>query len=101
MKNSEILEILAKCINTCEDCTTVCIKEGHHSDCAMECRDCADICSLLYKFIARGSRNITILKTLCAEICEKCAIECERHAGHMPSCKACAEACRACAEACS
>lgn len=99
--NSKMLESIAKCINTCEECATDCINENGHSDCAMACRDCADICSLLYNFTSRKSQNTDLLKRLCVEICLKCANECEKHADHMPSCKACAEACRECAEACA
>ena len=63
-------------------------------------RDCADICALLARFVARGSEHAPHLLKECAEICKACGDECEQHAAHMAHCKECAEACRRCEQAC-
>lgn len=42
-------------------------------------RDCADICTLTAKYIARRSMFAGPLAGLCAEICETCGNECLQH----------------------
>lgn len=37
---------------------------------------------------------------MCADACDACAMECEKHASKMEECKMCPEACRACAKEC-
>lgn len=61
--------------------------------------DCAQICTLSANFMARGSAHIQHVLRECAEICEQCAAECEKHQ-HMEHCRRCAETCRTCAGAC-
>jgi len=100
MENSDILRVINDCITECESCSTVCIRTSGHADCALVCRDCADVCSLLSRLVARQSPHANKFKDLCIEICKECLNECEKHADHMESCKACAEACKACIKAC-
>ncbi len=87
------------CLVTCEKCIPDCIKSGNQ-ECIRLCRDCADICTLVAKFDARGADYGQELHAICAKICRACAIECEKHANHHESCKECAEACRKCAAIC-
>jgi len=63
--------------------------------------DCADICALTARLLARGSEHASHLLRECAEICNICGDECEKHAGHHDHCRECAEVCRRCAEACA
>jgi hypothetical protein len=63
--------------------------------------DCKGICFLTADFVARGSEHADHLLKECAEICNACAEECEKHAHHMEHCKSCAQACRECAEVCN
>lgn len=63
-------------------------------------RDCADICSLTAKFIARGTIFARHMAHLCAMICEACGNECMRfpdqHSQHCARvCLHCAQQCRA------
>ncbi|WP_394330467.1 four-helix bundle copper-binding protein [Spirosoma radiotolerans] len=95
------------CAEACERCATACLemgdKDGKGHDmttCIKLCRDCADICTLCGRLDARGSEFSRDFMALCAEVCEACAEECEKHADHFAHCKACAEACRKCAEEC-
>lgn len=103
VQNQELLDALNKCAAECNHCATACLDE---KDVKMLARcikldiDCAAICSLTASFIARGSEHSEHLLKECADICNACAEECEKHQ-HMDHCKRCAEACRACAEECS
>ena len=68
------------------------------------CLDCADVCSATGVIATRrtGSNEALIVSMLgtCEQACRLCAVECERHAGHMEHCRICAEACRRCEAAC-
>ena len=101
-ENQSLLEALNNCAAECNHCATACLDE---QDVKMLARcikldlDCADICQLTASYVARGSEHANHLLKECAEICEACAAECEKHT-HMEHCKRCAVACRRCAEAC-
>lgn len=103
VQNQGLLDALNNCAAECNHCATACLDE---QDVKMLARcikldtDCAAICSLTASFIARGSEHSEHLLRECADICNACAEECEKHQ-HMDHCKRCAEACRACAEECS
>ena len=62
-------------------------------------RDCADLCGLAARLMARGSSLAGELCALCAKICQACGDECAKHP--LDHCQKCAEACRKCAEECS
>ncbi len=107
-------ENLKSCIDACNDCAAAC------EHCATECshdenalkqatcieldRYCADMCRTAAAFMARSDMHtitfVTKFCTLCAEICNACADECEKHT-HLQHCTLCAEACRKCAAECS
>lgn len=102
-------ENLASCIKACYDCATECnqcfascLKE---QDVKMLARcialdiDCAQACAMAAAAVSRGSENAKLFCTLCAEICDRCAQECELHK-QMEHCAKCAEACRRCAQEC-
>lgn len=61
-------------------------------------RDCADICTLTAKFIARHSYFARNLAHLCAHICEACGQECLRFPDQMS--QECAQVCFHCAKVC-
>jgi hypothetical protein len=102
-KNQELLNALNNCAAECNHCAIACLEE---QDVRMLARcikldiDCADICQLTASYVARGSEHANHLLKECAEICDACADECEKHS-HMEHCRKCAEVCRACSEACS
>jgi hypothetical protein len=90
------------CADACDDCSTACLKEPDirsMAECIRLDLDCAAICRLAAGFMARGSARATEICRLCADICEACAAECQKHpADH---CQRCAEACRSCAAECN
>ena len=102
-KNRELLDALNNCVAECNHCAVACLDEQDVrmlSRCIKINIDCADICQIASSLIARGSEHASHLLKECADICEACAEECEKHS-HLEHCKKCAEACRKCAEACA
>jgi hypothetical protein len=61
-------------------------------------RDCADICGLTAKYIARDSMFTKALANLCADVCDVCGCECAK----FPDCisQHCAQVCFHCAREC-
>ena len=101
-QNQPLIDTLNNCAAVCNHCITACLDESDVkmlANCIKLDIDCAAICSLIAGFFARGSAHATHLLAECADICNSCAEECEKHA-HMEHCKACAAACRKCEEAC-
>ncbi len=102
MEHQQLIETLNRCAATCNYCINACLEEDDVKMLAACIRidmDCAEVCSLTASLLARGSSHGEHLLKECAEICGKCAAECEKHA-HMDHCRECAEACRACEAAC-
>ncbi len=98
---NDLEHTLVKCITACEYCATLCLQEDNVKEmarCIMLDRDCADICALTSRFLARGSEHTVHVMRECIEICRLCAAECSKH--EHDHCQQCAEACRECADAC-
>ena len=102
-------ERMQECIDNCSNCHAACVetviyclqKGGHHAE-EPHVRlllDCAEICQTSANFMLRNSPLHAITCAACAEICERCAVECERFVGDMQM-EACARMCRKCAESC-
>ncbi|MCB2379528.1 four-helix bundle copper-binding protein [Hymenobacter sp. BT635] len=99
--NQALLDALNRCVATCEMCATACLLEADVQmmvPCIRLDRDCADICALTARLLARGSDHARHLLRECIEVCTRCADECSQHQDE--HCQQCAAACRACAEAC-
>lgn len=97
----------AECAATCTTCADACLTEENAHEltlCVKLNLDCADICALTGRLIARPSRRdeptLEAMLEACATACRACAEECTKHADHMEHCRICAEACHACADAC-
>lgn len=60
--------------------------------------DCAEICRMATSYMARGSEFAMQLCAMCADVCEACGAECEKH--EMAHCQECAEVCKRCAAEC-
>jgi hypothetical protein len=107
-------DIANACIEACNDCSAVCTvcadaclaeKDVQHQvQCIRLNLDCADICAITGRLMARaGHRDAPTLRLqleACAQACRACADECARHAKHMKHCRVCAEACLHCEKAC-
>lgn len=101
-ENNALLTALAECAAACNMCLSGCLADNDPkmNACIKLDIDCAQICSTTADFVARNSDHAQHLLKECAEICGKCAAECEKHSQHHDHCKACAEACRKCEQAC-
>jgi hypothetical protein len=61
-------------------------------------RDCADICTLIAKYLARMSHFSKTTANLCAAICEACGTECAKFSDQES--QHCAQVCFHCAREC-
>ncbi|NIC00887.1 four-helix bundle copper-binding protein [Halobacterium sp. R2-5] len=94
----ECIENCNEAAEVCEWCADECLGESDMEECARLCRDVADLTSLHARFMARSSQYSGDLASVCADACEACAEECDRHdADH---CQVCADVLRECAESC-
>ena len=97
-----------QCIQDCLDCHRVCQEmatylhaEGSQAA-ANHVRlllDCAALCQASADFMASDSVLQGHFYGACAEICPRCAQECERFESNVQM-KVCADTCRRCAESC-
>lgn len=94
------------CASACDHCATACLGEDHIqklAQCIQTDRYCAEICRMSASFMAKvgefgDEKYAKKLCSLCAEVCDDCAAECEKH--EHDHCQACAGACRKCADEC-
>lgn len=101
---------MQQCIQDCTNCHNICITTtehclqmgGKHAE-ASHIRmmlDCAEICQTSANFMLRHSQFHGLTCGVCAEICLRCAEDCERVDPNDAQMKACADMCRRCAESC-
>ena len=107
-------DVLVRCIDlcldsaqTCVSCADACLGEADVADlrqCIRLDLDCADICHATGAVASRrtGSNDEIVRRMVeaCAEACQLCAEECEKHSQHHEHCQLCAEACRQCEALC-
>lgn len=100
--NEQLVKTIQDCEATCEHMTNHLkgLADFHmRTKQAMLLRDCADICGLTAKFVARGAIFARQTASLCACICEACGKECARFPDHMS--QHCAKVCLHCARECA
>ena len=97
----------AECAATCTTCADACLEEddpAQQRSCIRANLDCADLCNVTGRLIARpGPQDKATLQAAleaCIAACNACAAECDQHAERMKHCAVCAEACKACGRAC-
>jgi uncharacterized membrane protein len=102
-----LVQAAAECTFTCTTCADACLEEDDPAAlrrCIRLNQDCAEICAVTARLIARpGAQDQSVLRAqleACATACRACADECRDHAAEMEHCRICAEACGACADAC-
>ena len=101
------IDAASACAVVCSACASACLSEGDASamaTCIRDDLDCADLCEVTAKHLARLNRSdkqltLSILAA-CIEACVECGASCGAHADHHEHCRLCAEACRRCEEAC-
>lgn len=98
---NNLLNTINNCENICEHMVT---HVTHLGDIHMRrvqlqlLRDCADICTITAKFIARNSMFSKFITNICAYICEVCGTECFRFRD--PESQHCGRICHHCAREC-
>lgn len=102
MEKQKIIDVLNFCAGQCAHCYDACHldKENNMELCMVNDLDCSEICRLTGQLVERNSPNVDIFLKLCAQMCERCANECDKHA-NIAHCKECADACRKCVEMCN
>jgi uncharacterized membrane protein len=102
-----LVSAASECAAVCTACADACLQEEDAASmraCIRQNLDCADICAVVGRLIARPGRQdpdtLRAQLDACAAACRACAEECQQHAGKMEHCAVCAEACRECAAAC-
>ncbi len=101
-KYQSCIDACFACAESCEYCATCCLREQDVKmlvRCIQINRDCATICLAAGTAMSRDSEYAKIACKVCADVCDACAQECEKHAD-MDHCQKCAQACRKCAEEC-
>ncbi|MFZ5985650.1 MAG: four-helix bundle copper-binding protein [Bacillota bacterium] len=99
--NERLVKTIQDCEATCEHMTNYLKKMPDFQmrvNQAVLLRDCADICGLTAKFVARGAVFARQTTALCACICEACGTECARFPDQMS--QNCARVCMHCAREC-
>ncbi|HEY0867254.1 MAG TPA: four-helix bundle copper-binding protein [Fimbriimonas sp.] len=110
MMSQEARQMMQQCIRDCEDCHMICMRTVQHCltmggdhatpDHIGMMLDCADACRTSADFMLRNSPNHMLMCSLCAQICDQCAMDCEHLANGDPMMQECAAKCRQCMESC-
>lgn len=98
---SELVESLENCVAACNNCASSCLDEDNVQAMRMCIKldlDCADVCHMALKLLARDSNHAASVVVLCMGICAECAAECEKH--EHEHCQLCANVCRRCENHC-
>ncbi|MGA9140577.1 MAG: four-helix bundle copper-binding protein [Methanocella sp.] len=98
-----------KAIELCYECAESCDADANADfnekdikkmvDCIKLDQDCAEVCIMTARYMSRDSVLSEAACAMCAEICDACAEECERHK-NMEHCVKTASVCRAAANEC-
>jgi hypothetical protein len=103
----ECIEACVECAQACTACADACLGEDMVAElvrCIRTDLDCADVCAATARVLSRQTDyDAGVTRSIvqaCAQACQSCGSECERHAGMHEHCKVCAEACRRCEAAC-
>ena len=89
------------CAAACDHCASSCTQENDinmMAKCIQHDMECAVMCYATARLLSLGSEKARVICKICADICEACAAECEKH--DSDHCRECAAACKACAEEC-
>ncbi len=90
------IEACGRCAQECEHYASE--FAGSIGNCVRLCVDTAQLCRTTASFLSRGSQFTPAITKLCAEVCQACAMECEKAPDALLG--ECAAICRNCAEEC-
>ena len=92
--SKECIEACLACATICHHCAASCLQEKdvtHLAGCIQLDIECAAICETTAKVMSINGHLSGELCSLCVDICNRCAGECEKHV-QMDHCRECAEA---------
>ncbi len=95
------IDSCAKCAQACRECFMLCLKEPDVADrtkCISILNECSMMCHSSVAMMTMVGQASKQHCALCAELCDKCAAECEMFKDN--HCIKCAQICRECAEEC-
>ena len=98
---SDLVESLENCVAACNNSAASLLEEedvAAMTDSIKLDLDCADVCQMALKLLARDSNHAAKVIELCEDICAECAEECEKH--EYDHCVLCASVCRRCEDHC-
>lgn len=102
MAYKSCIDACLECIAVCNHCASSCLQEkdvDKMANCIRLDLECAAICKAAVELMTYGSEHANAICQICADICNACAEECEKHSD-MEHCQHCARICRTCAEEC-
>jgi hypothetical protein len=104
---AEAIDAASACAVVCAACASACLSEGDPGamvTCIRDDLDCADLCEVTARHLARlnaSDKQLTLsVLAACIEACVQCAGSCAPHADHHEHCRLCESACRRCESAC-
>jgi hypothetical protein len=104
---AEAIDAASACSVVCSACASACLSEGDPgamATCIRDDLDCADLCEVTARHLARlnaSDKQLTLsVLAACIEACVQCAGSCAPHADHHEHCRLCESACRRCESAC-
>lgn len=104
---ADAIDAASACAVVCSACASACLSEegpGAMATCVRDDLDCADLCDVTARHLARlnaSDKRLTLsLLAACIEACVQCASSCAPHRDHHEHCKLCEQACNRCEQAC-
>ena len=101
------IDAASACAVVCSACASACLSEDHPGEmaqCVRDDLDCADLCGVTARHLARlnaSDKQLTLaVLAACIEACVQCAASCAPHREHHEHCRLCEQACNACEAAC-
>ena len=102
--HQHVSQEMRQCAQLCANCHQVCLEtiqhclhmDGKHAE-PHHIRllaDCTQICQTSADFMLRGSDLHKLTCGVCAEVCQRCAEDCDRIGGGDQQMKTCADSCR-------
>lgn len=95
------IKLCGQCAIECIRCATACLNETDFkmlNRCIQLNRDCSSLCRLAVSAMSNDNPLASEIIDVCADMCDVCAAECERHTHD--HCQICAQICRECAVEC-
>lgn len=106
-KYQKCIDACNKCAQACEECHMLCMQNPDvqaRINSMKLLMECAAICRQSSCFMSMDAQHSKNMCALCADVCDKCAMECGKHKDDhsqkcAAECKACAAECRTMSQA--